>query len=279
MEPSDIETRLVAAAAAMRAGQKQKAIAQVESVLAAIPDHPGARHMRGAIHLSMNEARQAVPHLRAAVAAGLHEAGVGVSALAALGAALTKSGDVAAGIEAFLEAASLSPGNAQIAISLGQAYQQIGNARDADAWLNKAVEIAPKFDRSHLALGRLNFEMRRFQKARACFEQVLALQPDHVAATYNLALVDQLQGQFAEAAARFAKCHPQLGPTRPLMLAWGQCLQELGRMDEALGVYRDLLATDADAYSAVLRTLTTASKGLFDSSGAGLRALLKPVAN
>jgi tetratricopeptide (TPR) repeat protein len=279
MEASDIETRLGAAAAAMRAGQKQKAIAQVESVLAASPNHPGARHMRGAIHLSMDEAKQAVPHLRVAVAAGLHEAGVGVAALASLGAALTQSGEMAAGIEALLEAAALSPGNAQIAISLGQAYQQMGNAAEAESWLRKATELAPKFERTHLALGRLLFDLRKFSKARACFELVLTLQPDHVAATYNLALINQLQGLYAEAATGFAKCRPKLGPTRPLMLAWGQCLQELGRMDEALGVYRDLLATDPDAYSAVLRTLTTASKGLFDSNGAGLRAMLKPAIN
>lgn len=274
MEPNEIEDLLARANQSMRNNQFQGAAVEVDKVLAAVPDHPGARHLRGAIHLNLNETALAIPHLRAAVAAGLDTPGVGVPALAALGSALLKTPDRAEGMRLLHEAAELKPGNYLIAWTLGQAYAEQRDGANAETWLRRATKSGPNVDRTHLALGRLMFDMRRYDAARACFQHVLTLQPAHAAATYNLALIDQRQGRYQEAADAFAKCRKPLGATRPLMLAWGQCLQELGRMDEALGVYRDLLAHDAAAYSAVLRALTTNSKGIFDASSAALQAML-----
>lgn len=274
MEPSEIDKQLELANEAMRATQFPRAAEIVDKVLAALPEHPGARHLRGAIHLNMNETALAIPHLRAAVAAGLDTPGVGVPALASLGTALLKTKNRAEGMRLLHQAAELKPGNYLIAWTLGQAYADQRDGGNAETWLRRAVKAAPNVDRTHLALGRLMFELRRFDAARSCFEHVMTLQPGHPAATYNLALVHQREGRYQEAADCFAKCRKPLGPTRPLMLAWGQCLQELGKMDEALGIYRDLLAHDADSYSAVLRALTTTSKGLFDSSAATLKAML-----
>lgn len=274
MEPSEAEKLLQQASAAMRSNQYPNAAAFVDKVLAALPEDPAARHLRGTIHLSLNETALAIPHLRAAVAAGIDTPGVGVPALAALGTALLKTRDRAEGMRLLTEAAELKPGNYLIAWTLGQAYAEQRDGRNAETWLRRATKAGPNVDRTHLALGRLMFDMRRYDAARSCFEHVLGLQPGNAAATYNLSLVNQRQGRYQEAADGFAKCRKPIGPTRALMLAWGQCLQELDKMDEALGVYRDLLAHDADAYSAVLRALTTTSKGLFDSSAAALKAML-----
>ncbi|MBL8708580.1 MAG: tetratricopeptide repeat protein [Rhodospirillaceae bacterium] len=274
MLPTESETHLRAAAGAMREGDPKRATKHVDAVLAAIPDHPGANRLRGAIHLHLGESALAVPYLRAAVAAGLDAPGVGVVTLAELGVALAQSGDAAGGIDALRDALKFSPGNTQIALALGQALLDNGEAAEAEPLLRRAVAAKPIVERAWLVLGRLLFEAHRDEEARETFTAITQRDPNHIPAIYNLALLDQRAGRYAEAAARFARCRGTLGPARALMLGWAQCLLELGQIDAALGLFRELLKVDRDAYAAALRTLTTASKGCFHNRGGELRAML-----
>lgn len=254
---------------AMRRGDKANASRLVDQLLAAHPRHAAANHMRGALYLQENRAAAALAPLRKAV-----DGGAGPQALVNLGMALAQTGATNEAEEVLRRAAGLSPENAEFAYNLGHFLSSVGKIAEAEDWLSRATTLAPQAVDPWLKLGSLHYDAGRDDDALACFNAALARQPDHIAGLYNKALVDQRQGRFAEAHTGYERCRERLGPKRGVMLGLAACLQELGRMAEALIVYRTLLAADRGAYAAILRTMTTASKGSFDSRGARLRDLL-----
>lgn len=58
------------------------------------------------------------------------------------------------------------------------------------------------------------------------------------------------------------------------LLEQGRCLQESGDIEGAFAVYRRLLAQDPAAYAAVVKSVTSASKGMLFLQPSRLRARL-----
>lgn len=266
---NDIEGLLRRAAATLQQGDGEGAARLAETALRQAPDHPAALHMRGAIALQLGRPTDALPLLRKAVAAG-----AGPGALANLGIAAAQAGEHAEGEAAMRKAAESGAGNPQLAYNLGHLLQQTGRHEEAEIWLRQATAQAPGYVRAWCDLGALLLEQGREDEAEACFDAALKADSDQPVALYNKALLDQRRGRHAEACAGYARCRGRLPLTRGLALGHGACLQELGRMEEALVLYRELLAKDRAAYPHVLRNITTASKGLLDTRPSRMRALL-----
>lgn len=264
-----VEELLKRAGAALRGGNGAGAQRLVEQALAAAPEHPAVLQMAGVITLQQGRASDAVPLLRKAVAAG-----AGSGALANLGIAAAQAGEHEEAESAMREAVRTVGNHPQLAYNLGHLLQQTGRPGEAETWLRQATVLAPGYLRAWCDLGALLLEQGREDEAETCFEAALKIDPEQPVALYNKALIDQRRGRHAEACAGYERCRSRLPLSRGLAMGYGACLQELGRMDEAIAVYRDLLAKDRAAYPHVLRSMTTASKGLLDVRPSRMRVLL-----
>lgn len=255
------------AAAALSRGATADAAAALDRLLAGTPDHGEARHMRGVIALQKGEADQAVTHLRHA--ARLQS---GAAVLANLGIALAAAGHEQEAEAVLREAASAE--HPQAAYNLGHLLATRGAKDEAEHWLRAALALEPGYTRASCELAALLMESARAVLARDVLEAAQRHAPGHPMVLLHMGLADRLLGRHADACVALGQAREALGPLPELMLGLGSCLQECDRMEEALEVYRALLAAAPDRYGDVLRALSSASHGCFDLRPSKLRQLL-----
>jgi len=217
-------------------------------------------------------------------------------------------GDAAGAIERFERALALEPDNAVVHNDLGTAFEKLGreeNAaeaygraarsrppfppaqynlalvhgrrgqwREAAEWLRAAVDQTPGFRAARLELGLVLRRLGREDGARACFDTLLADDPRDLETRRAIAASDMAECRFADAAAHLEHCLALAPDDAWTILTLGSCLQELGRVDEALEHYRRLLARDRSRYYEVVKKLTGASTGRFWVNAAALRRAL-----
>ncbi|MDA0218123.1 MAG: tetratricopeptide repeat protein [Proteobacteria bacterium] len=233
------------------------------------PDDGEAAHLRGVLALQQARLDESVPLLRRAVAAG-----AGASAMVNLGIALAASGAVEEAENVLCRAVERDDGNPQAAYNLGHLLAARGADREAESWLVKAVSLAPSYTRASCELAALLLRDGRAGEARARLDAALEHDPGHPVVVLHLGLAARALGDHAAACRHFQACRAALGPQRELMLGLGGSLQETGRLDDALAVYRELLVHEPSAYGAVLRALAAGPHGSFDLRPARMRALL-----
>jgi superkiller protein 3 len=217
-------------------------------------------------------------------------------------------GDAAGAIEQFERALALEPDNAVVYNDLGTALEKLhrdeeaaeayargarsnppyppaqynlallhgrrGEWREAAELLRAAVDRTPGFRAARLELGRVLRRLGREDGARACFDALLASDAGDLEARLAIAGADMDQCRFAEAAEHLQHCLTLAPDDGNAVLALGSCLQELGRVDEAIAHYRGLLARDRSRYYEVVKKLTSASTGRFWVNAAALRRAL-----
>ena len=111
-----------------------------------------------------------------------------------------QEGDVDAAVPLLEQALSLEPDLARAHFFLGTALRALGRYEEALEHLAVAREQYPR-DRVVLGqIGRLQFLDRRFEAAIDTYEAVLRIDPEDVAAHYNLMLAHQGAGNREEAA-------------------------------------------------------------------------------
>lgn len=233
------------------------------------PDDGEALHLRGVLALQQARLEEAVLFLRRAV-----EAGAGASAMANLGIALAASGGAEEAENVLRRAVALDAGQPQAAYNLGHLLAARGADREAESWLARAVSLMPAYTRASCELAALLLRAGRAAEARARLDAALEHDPGHPVVVLHLGLAARALGDHAAACWHFLACRAALGPQRELMLGLGGSLQETGRLDDALAVYRELLVHEPAAYGAVLRALAAAPHGSFDLRPARMRALL-----
>jgi Flp pilus assembly protein TadD len=217
-------------------------------------------------------------------------------------------GDAVGAVEHFQRCLALEPDNAVILSDLGTAFEELGRETDAAAAYRKASRMDPPFPPAlyNLALilcrrgewqeaaGHLrvaleqsaDFRPARRQlglaldalgqehAARACFDELLAADDKDVEARRALAQLDMKTCRFASAAEQLQRCLALAPEDAGVCLALASCLQELGRVDEALVHYRALLRRDGSRYYEVVKKLTSASTGCFWLKASELRRVL-----
>jgi tetratricopeptide (TPR) repeat protein len=87
------------------------------------------------------------------------------------------------------KALALSPGNARSLYYMALVERRTGNAQAELADLEKVVAQFPKSSDARRELGKTYYRQNRLQDARAQFEALQTIEPDDVAAHYNLSLI------------------------------------------------------------------------------------------
>tara|TARA_B100001123_G_scaffold175376_1_gene201321 strand:+ start:2626 stop:4755 length:2130 start_codon:yes stop_codon:yes gene_type:complete len=102
-------------------------------------------------------------------------------------------------IELFKKALKISPHNASLMCNLGYALLKQGKAEEALTWFDFAIAAKPGWHIAFYNRGLALHSLRRFDEAKAAFEEGAALQPDHLLGKINLATIHMENAQWNEA--------------------------------------------------------------------------------
>jgi tetratricopeptide (TPR) repeat protein len=114
------------------------------------------------------------------------------------------------------EALTLSPGNARALYYMGLVERRAGNCDAEIADFKKVVERYPMSIDARRELGISYYQNHRYDEARMQFEALQAIEPDDLAAHYNLAVIYRRMGmkeRSSQEAAMFAT--KQVDPGAP----------------------------------------------------------------
>ncbi len=135
-------------------------------------------------------------------------------------------------------------GAADALIVEGNACEDAGHWREAEALYRSAVATAPRHARAHLSLGIVLEAKGDADGAVVAFEQVLALDPRHPFGNYNLARVMVLRGDTSRALALVEEAlgaKPDFPQAQELLV---RILRDEGFAAEALAVLRGIVERD-----------------------------------
>jgi tetratricopeptide (TPR) repeat protein len=129
--------------------------------------------------------------------------------------ALRRAGRPARALETLAKLAETDPataGHAEFARLRGLLHADLAHERElrgdvegAAAFLQKAIEDAPRFPDLHFRLGVARLRLRDHEGARKEFEAALAIAPSYAAPHVELALLDARQGRLGESLALLRK--------------------------------------------------------------------------
>ena len=140
-----------------------------------------------------------------------------------------------------------SPGNLWALDSLAQLELLFGDVKQAERIYQDLIPRAPQ--RSFFTnLGIARIFLGRYEDAITAFHQALAIDPDHISTTFNLAEAELARGQEREAKEHFSKVLRAIGKNRPPAglppgdsMVQAQCLAHLGRTREAVEITQKVL--------------------------------------
>ena len=118
---------------------------------------------------------------------------------ALLGLAWQRLDDAGRAVEEFKRAIELAPTDGKNPFYLGELYVARQRPEAAQSYLEKAVELNPLLDAAWFRLGDIYLDRRDLKAAGEAFRILTFLQPDAVPPRGKLALVRQLEGDWAGA--------------------------------------------------------------------------------
>ena len=195
VDTGQIAALLTRADQSMRAGRPAEALLPLQQAVALQPSNAAIRHDLGSVCLQTGRLAEAVAAFQAALAANPRFA----SASLHLGKALQAQGDAEAALAAYRHATALLPSLVEARFRAGALLETLGHRADAIAAFRRAAASAPKTSLGRLSRARALLAEDRDAEAERALRQLLALDPDHVAATDLLGTVLADAGHFEEA--------------------------------------------------------------------------------
>ncbi|MCX7408698.1 MAG: tetratricopeptide repeat protein [Planctomycetales bacterium] len=135
------------------------------------------------------------------------------------------------------------PSDVDTLYRLGLAYSELGQYQQATELLEKAVEIAPNHVHALVGLGVAEVAMDNLLIAEESLRKALQLEPSNRWALRNLAGALMKQERYDESLLMIHQCLAVAPDDIAMMIAYGDCLTELGRSDESQVHYRIAIKT------------------------------------
>ncbi len=135
--------------------------------------------------------------------------------------------------------------------------------KEAMAYFNASLKVNDAQPHVWFNLGKLHYDMQRYDKALDAFDRVLALRPDHIAGILHKAYSYKDLGKWGEADELLQSAATRMPQEVQLPLTRATFHRMQGRKDQALALYREAVeteATNAEAWYniALLETEATA---------------------
>lgn len=253
-----------------RGGDRQGAARTLVRYLEATPDDASAHFQLAHLMLELGDAPGAVQSFQQAVALEPDNAAIHSD----LGTALEELGREPEAAEAYERAGRAVPPFPPAQYNLALILCRRGQWQEAAEHLRGALAQSPEFHAARQQLGVALGALGQEHAARACFDELLARDARNIEARRAIADMDMRSCRFADAAQQLERCLALVPEDARATLALGACLQELGRIDEALAHYRRLLKRDRSRYYDVVKKLTSTSTGRFWVKSGELRRVL-----
>jgi len=187
LSPRDPGVQADTALALVKSERRIEALAHYERAIELAPEFAEARIGYGQLLRSLNRLDESVAQLQVAVKLAPNSA----RARCQLGIALRVSGRTAEAIEELTEAARLDPNLIQARYFLGDALADSDRREEAIGHLQAVAALSPQPGAELFNyLGVLYAQTERLPEAVACFRRALAIEPGHVRARDNLAMVE-----------------------------------------------------------------------------------------
>jgi len=151
-------------------------------------------------------------------------------------------------------------------IDLGALASMEGDAEDAIAWFEHALEVYPHSAAAHAGIGYELARLGRRDEAMAHFRKAIEANYQFTPAYHFIGNVLMDTGQYEEAIDWFSKAR-EANPTDPypnLDYSWGRALALQGKLDEAIVYFREAIRrnpNNADAHSDLGFTLEKLGRG------------------
>ncbi len=131
-------------------------------------------------------------------------------------------------------------------LNLGIAYGAIGDRAQALSYLEKSIAIAPHNLEALNSLGRVYYESKNFEKARALFQRLIRLNPSNADGHQMLGFVYAQEGKWDKAIHEWEQVLA-IFPKREDMLhqigkAWGK----LGEHEKAISMLKKVIALNQE---------------------------------
>jgi tetratricopeptide (TPR) repeat protein len=241
LSASDI---LVRAAALLERGE----VAAAETILAPLTVSPGgenadALQLMGLIRVSQNRPEEGILLLSRSLALDPAQPHVQLN----LGRALAWQGRWEDAVRAFRSTLLLRPGMMEARFALADALHKTGALQDAETAFGDVLKQAPGFGPAKLGLAAVLLAQDRPEEAEPLLAAAIAENTDPRLLSglhCNLAIALRCRRDYAAALGHFEQSQ-KLDPSRhDLDLARAQTMQDLRRHEEALELYRQVLARD-----------------------------------
>lgn len=170
-----------------------------------------------------------------------------------LGRLRKEAGDLSGALEAYADAARLSPDNPNVCISLGIALKAVGRLDEALLHLRRAVALQPQSNLAQLNLGNVLHALNNRGEAIVAYVQALGVNPRQPETHNNLGMLLREQGDYTRALAHFdaaLKLNPRYATA---LLNSADTLFDRFDYAKAAVCYRGVLELDATLQNAALR--------------------------
>lgn len=142
------------------------------------------------------------------------------------------------------DAVAKSPGDARAHLNLGNAWEDLNRAEEAETEFREALGLDPKYPQAHYNLGNVLHTQQRYEEAIEHYRQAVRYKPEHVKALNNWGVALRQLKQPQQEMARYAealKIRPDFIDAR---MNYAEALHGAGRLEEAATHLRTLLTLE-----------------------------------
>jgi len=133
------------------------------------------------------------------------------------------------------------PSDVDTLYRLGLAYSELGQYQQAAGFLEKAVELAPDHVHALVGLGVAEVVVGNLLMGEEWLRKAIHLEPNNRWALRNLGGALIKQQRFEESLIMISQCLVVAPDDIAMMIAYGDCLIELGRSNESEAHYRNAI--------------------------------------
>lgn len=259
--PDSLEARSVLARQLFLDGNKTTARQLVQEVLDADPNDGTALLLRGRIHYSREEYRDAIADLRSV----LRENPNSENALGLLAETHLREGQVELAMDALRNLIHLNPDNAQAIARLATLNSQIGNTTQARSLIEDAISMAPNDPLVLKAQTSVLLSQRNFEAATDTARKLVRAEGSEIEGRLLLGQILRVRGRHDDAFEEFRRV---LETDKNSVIALNGAINSLisaGRFEEAetiLQARTDLNADDADTYNLLGQVYNAAGRDI-----------------
>ena len=195
---------------------------------------------------------------------------------ATFGAMHRDNGDLEKALEAFTRASEYDPGNGRYHVGRAYVLNLLGQKKEAESALTRALMITPDRLEAMINLGKLYADTGQLSKALSMLRRALRKNPESQSALHTFGLVAYRMREYERAVFVFRRA-VELDPDElKYQIDLGTALKAAGQLSEAESVLRDVIRKDPSATAARMNLGTIAfQRGSYEEAAAAFRSTVE----